>query len=74
MNKKFIIPVFIIVIELILQEGAPLKKIKVSASKVRIMPDFFMPLHFLSWLMFGPANNNPHPSWIPDTCKADSKK
>ena len=51
-----------------------MKKIKVSASKVKIMPDFFMPLHFLSWLMFGPANDNPHPSWIPDTGKADLKK
>lgn len=37
------------------------------------MPDDYIPPHFLSWLAFGPAANNQHPTWLPDTAKADTK-
>ena len=34
------------------------------------MPDDYLPNHFLSWLSFGPAADNQHPLWLPDTGKA----
>ena len=34
------------------------------------MPDDYLPNHFLSWLTYGPAADNQHPLWLPDTGKA----
>ena len=52
-----------------------LKKIKLnSPSKPKEMPEDFIPLHFLPWLKNGPASNNQHPLWIPDTGKAQLKQ
>lgn len=34
------------------------------------MPDDYFPNHFLSWLSYGPAADNQHPLWLPDTGKA----
>lgn len=34
------------------------------------MPDDYFPNHFLSWLTYGPAADNQHPLWLPDTGKA----
>ena len=38
------------------------------------MPVDFIPTHFLSWLKNGPASDNQHPLWIPDTGKAEQKQ
>lgn len=34
------------------------------------MPEEYIPNHFLSWLTYGPAADNQHPLWLPDTGKA----
>ena len=34
------------------------------------MPEDCFPNHFLSWLTYGPAADNQHPLWFPDTGKA----
>ena len=47
---------------------------KASPSKPREMPPSYIPLHFLSWLKNGPASDNPHPLWIPDTGKGNLKQ
>ena len=47
---------------------------KASPSKPREMPANYIPLHFLSWLKNGPASDNPHPLWIPDTGKGNLKQ
>ena len=31
------------------------------------MPEDYLPTHFLSWLANGPAANDQHPLWLPDT-------
>ena len=38
------------------------------------MPPNYIPLHFLLWLKNGPASDNPHPLWIPDTGKGNLKQ
>ena len=37
------------------------------------MPVDFIPLHFFSWIKHGPASDNQHPLWIPDTGKPQVK-
>ena len=37
------------------------------------MPVDYIPLHFLSWIKHGPASDNQHPLWIPDTGKPQVK-
>ena len=40
-----------------------------TPSKPKVMPDDYIPLHFLPWLKLGPASDNQNPLWIPDTGK-----
>ena len=47
---------------------------KASPTKPREMTANYIPLHFLSWLKNGPASDNPHPLWIPDTGKGNLKQ
>jgi hypothetical protein len=56
---------------IIFQDDATPKKN--TPSKARKMPDDYIPPHFLSWLAFGPAANNQHPTWLPDCAKAHAK-
>ena len=37
------------------------------------MPVDYIPLHFFSWIKHGPASDNQHPLWIPDTGKPQMK-
>ena len=37
------------------------------------MPVDYIPLHFFSWIKHGPASDNQHPLWIPDTGKPQVK-
>lgn len=34
------------------------------------MPEHYLPTHFLAWLANGPAADDQHPLWLPDTGKA----
>ena len=45
-----------------------------SASKPKVMPEDYIPLHFLSWLKLGPASDNQNPLWILDTGKPSKKQ
>ena len=53
--------------------GAKRKKDN-SPSKPKDMPKDYIPVHFLSWLTYGPASDNPNPLWIPDTGKSIVKE
>ena len=44
-----------------------------SASKPKVTPEDYIPLHFLSWLKLGPASDNQNPLWIPDTGNRQKK-
>lgn len=52
------------------EEQNPKKTSVNSPSNVRTMPDDFLPTHFLSWLANGPAADDQHPLWLPDTGRA----
>ena len=41
-----------------------------SPSKLKVD---YIPLHFFSWIKHGPASDNQHPLWIPDTGKPQVK-
>jgi hypothetical protein len=45
------------------------KSKKDTPSKVKEMPDDYIPVHFLSWLSYGPASDSQNPLWLPDTGK-----
>lgn len=53
--------------------GAKRKK-ENSPSKPKEMPKDYIPVHFLSWLTYGPASDNPNPLWITDTGKSIVKE
>ena len=53
-----------------LQDDENPKKINAnSPSNARKMPDDWLPTHFLSWLANGPAADDQHSLWIPETAK-----
>lgn len=45
-----------------------------TPSKPKVMPDDYIPLHFLPLLKLGPASDNQNPLWIPDTGKPSKKQ
>lgn len=51
-----------------IQDGDKSKK--ETPSKIKEMPDDYIPSHFLSWLSYGPASDSQNPLWLPDTGKA----
>jgi hypothetical protein len=53
-----------------IQDDPNRKKITAnSPSNAKVMPEDYLPTHFLSWLANGPAAEDQHPLWLPDTGK-----
>jgi hypothetical protein len=51
-------------------DSNPKKNAANSPSNAKLMPEDYLPTHFLSWLANGPASDDQHPLWLPDTGKA----